>query len=147
MQNKNNNLLEAEYLSKVTKLLHEKTIIEDKLFVVENNINGLEDRVRKVVQIQYDKKIERLEKENEELKFIFGKVKHLHMINTKEAAKNDYLDIMNYYRDRINDLLNKKIDFTISFEDSRPLDKPTKVKEEENREKYRNEEKEAKFVT
>jgi len=32
------------------------------------------------------------------LKAIFSKVKHLHMINTKEAAKNDYLDIMNYYR-------------------------------------------------
>lgn len=69
---------------------------------MENTINGLEDRVRKVVQIQYDKKIEKLEKENEELKSIFSKVKHLHMINTKEAAKNDFLDIINYYKERIN---------------------------------------------
>ncbi len=38
------------------------------------------------------------------------------MINTKEAAKNDYLDIINYYKDKINDLLNKKVDFTISFD-------------------------------
>jgi hypothetical protein len=34
LQDKNTNLLEAEYLSKVTKLLHEKTIIEDKLLIV-----------------------------------------------------------------------------------------------------------------
>jgi len=27
---------------------------------MENNINGLEDRVRKTVQIQYDKKITKL---------------------------------------------------------------------------------------
>lgn len=47
-------------MSKVTKLLHEKTVVEDKLIIVENNINGLEDRVRKVIQIQYDKKISKL---------------------------------------------------------------------------------------
>ena len=41
LQIKNGNLLEAEYLSKVTKLLHEKTIAEDKLIMVENSINGL----------------------------------------------------------------------------------------------------------
>lgn len=68
LQDKNNSLLEAEYLGKVTKLLHEKTLIEDKLLIVQNNINGLEDRVRKTVQIQYDKKIAKLEKENEELR-------------------------------------------------------------------------------
>jgi hypothetical protein len=62
------------------------------------------------------------------------------MINTKEAAKNDFLDIMNYYRDRINDLLNKKIDFTISFEGNRSPEKNVKVKEEENKDKYRQEE-------
>lgn len=138
LQNKNANLLEAEYLSKVTKLLHEKTIIEDKLLLVENSINGLEDRVRKVVQIQYDKKIERLEKENEELKSIFAKVKHLHMTNTKEAAKNDYLDVINYYRDRINELLNKKIDFTVSFDDRTPQ-RTTKVAEQQNSDKYASE--------
>ena len=60
------------------------------------------------------------------------------MINTKEAAKNDYLDIINYYRERINDLLNKKIDFTISFDD-RPLQHNTKVPEQQNRDKYINE--------
>ena len=60
LQQKNAQLLEAEYLSKVTRLLHEKTLVEDKLLTVENNINGLEDRVRKTVQIQYDKKINKL---------------------------------------------------------------------------------------
>ena len=37
------------------------------------------------------------------------------MVNTREAAKNDYLDIINYYREKVNDVLSKKIDFTISF--------------------------------
>jgi hypothetical protein len=37
------------------------------------------------------------------------------MVNTREAAKNNYLDVMNYYKNKINDILNKKIDFTISF--------------------------------
>ena len=60
LQHKNNNLLEAEYLGKVTKLLEEKTLLEDKLLTVQNNINGLEDRVRKTVQIQYDQKITKL---------------------------------------------------------------------------------------
>lgn len=40
------------------------------------------------------------------------------MINTKEAAKNDFLDIINYYKDKISDLLNKKVDFTITFDNS-----------------------------
>ena len=90
-----------------------------------------------MVQIQYDKKIEKLEKENQELKSIFSKVKHLHMINTKEAAKNDFLDIINYYKERINELLNKKIDFTISFDSQPSPDKNLKVTEEQNADKYR----------
>lgn len=107
---------------------------------MENNINGLEDRVRKTVQIQYDKKITKLQKQNEELREIFTKVKHLHMINTKEAAKNEYLDIINYYKQKINELLNKKVDFTISF-DSSPSKKEKgtgqKVKDEDNSSKYK----------
>lgn len=59
------------------------------------------------------------------------------MINTKEAAKNDFLDIINYYKERINELLNKKIDFTISFDATPSPDKSFKVKEEDNRDKYR----------
>jgi hypothetical protein len=38
------------------------------------------------------------------------------MTNTKEAAKNDFLDVINYYKEKINDLLNKKVDFTITFD-------------------------------
>jgi hypothetical protein len=38
------------------------------------------------------------------------------MTNTKEAAKNDYLDIVNYYREKLTEVLNKKVDFSISFE-------------------------------
>jgi hypothetical protein len=37
------------------------------------------------------------------------------MVNTREAAKNDYLDIINYYKDRMTEVLSKKIDFTVSF--------------------------------
>ncbi len=62
LQNKNNSLMQAQYLGKVTKLLHEKTLMEDQLAVVQNNINGLEDRVRKTVQIQYDQKIKKLQR-------------------------------------------------------------------------------------
>lgn len=70
------------------------------------------------------------------------------MINTKEAAKNDFLDIINYYKERINEVLNKKIDFSITFEDHRPSEKGVKVQEEENRDKYRSEERRGdKFVT
>jgi hypothetical protein len=61
------------------------------------------------------------------------------MINTKEAAKNDFLDIINYYKDRINELLNKKIDFSISFEGDRSPEKNGKVHEEQNQDKYRSE--------
>ena len=58
---------------------------------------------------------------------IFSRVKHLHITNTKEAAKNNFLEVVNYYRDRINDLLNKKIDFSISFDDSQaPKDQRAK---------------------
>jgi hypothetical protein len=59
------------------------------------------------------------------------------MINTKEAAKNDFLDIINYYKERINELLSKKIDFTISFDANPSPEKNLKVKEEDNRDKYR----------
>ena len=41
LQNKNDNLLEAEYLGKVTRLLHEKTLMEDQLITIQNHINGL----------------------------------------------------------------------------------------------------------
>ncbi len=48
---------------------------------------------------------------------------------TRETAKNDYIDIMNFYRGKINDLLGKKIDFTISFEGQKnERDKIVKVK-------------------
>jgi len=62
----------------VTKILHEKILVEDKLKAVENNINGLEDRIRKTIQIQYDKKIESLQAENEELKYQFKQFKELY---------------------------------------------------------------------
>lgn len=59
------------------------------------------------------------------------------MVNTREAAKNDYLDIINYYRDKIGDLLNKKVDFSISFEAEHSQKKHLKVPEEDNSAKYR----------
>jgi len=62
------------------------------------------------------------------------------MINTKEAAKNDYLDIINYYKDKINDLLNKKIDFTISFDSYAPKkysNTNEKVTDSDNSNKYK----------
>jgi hypothetical protein len=37
------------------------------------------------------------------------------------------LDIINYYKDRINEVLNKKIDFSISFEDNKSPEKGIKV--------------------
>jgi len=55
------NVLEAEYLGKVTKLLHEKTVVDDRLREVERETNGLEDRVRKTVEIQYERRIASLE--------------------------------------------------------------------------------------
>jgi hypothetical protein len=54
------------------------------------------------------------------------------MVNTREAAKNDYLDIINYYKDKITDVLNKKVDFTISFENESSKASYTKVPEEDN---------------
>jgi len=54
-------VLEAEYLGKVTKLLHEKTVVDDRLREVERETNGLEDRVRKTVEIQYERRIASLE--------------------------------------------------------------------------------------
>jgi len=60
------------------------------------------------------------------------------MVNTREAAKNNYLDVMNFYKDKINDILNKKIDFTISFEDERSQrENNRKVEEEDNSNRYR----------
>ena len=59
------------------------------------------------------------------------------MVNTRQAAKNDYLDIMNYYREKVNDVLSKKIDFTLSFEEPSGINAIRKVKEEDNSRKYR----------
>jgi len=61
----------------------------------------------------------------------------LHMANTKEAAKNDFLDVINYYKEKINDLLNKKVDFTITFEQEHLQNLPTKVTEQDNSDKYK----------
>jgi hypothetical protein len=99
------------------------------------------------VQIQYDKKVAKLEKENQELKEIFAKVKHLHMVNTRETAKNDYLDIMNYYRDKISELLSKKVDLSVSFEEGRDTDNRQKVQEADNSRKYSRREGDDAYVT
>ena len=37
---------------------------------------------------------------------------------------------MNYYKERINEILNKKIDFSISFDGDRSPEKGLKVKQE-----------------
>lgn len=68
LQDKVNNTLEAEYLSKVSKLVQEKVLIEEKLRLAEHAANGLEMRVRKTVQHEYDKKVTALESENFELR-------------------------------------------------------------------------------
>ena len=59
------------------------------------------------------------------------------MTNTKEAAKNDYLDIVNYYREKLTEVLNKKVDFSISFEEPSSQQKSIKVAEEDASDKYR----------
>lgn len=50
------------------------------------------------------------------------------MVNTREAAKNNYLDIINYYKDKITEVLSKKVDFTISFEEENNPKSSLKVK-------------------
>lgn len=57
LQDKVKNTLEAEYLSKVSKLLEEKILIEEKLRLAEQSSNGLEHRVRKAVKHEYDRKL------------------------------------------------------------------------------------------
>ena len=44
---------------------------------------------------------------------------------------------MNYYREKVNDVLSKKIDFTLSFEEPSGINAIRKVKEEDNSRKYR----------
>ena len=59
------------------------------------------------------------------------------MVNTKKKKKNQYLDIINYYRTRINELLNKKVDFTISFDDNTHTQHSLRVTDQPNADKYR----------
>lgn len=115
LQRKVQSIMEAEYLGKVTKLLHEKTVIEDKLRSVEQSTKGLEDRVRKTVEVQYEKKISSLETENELLRNKFNEFKELFVILTKDSAKNNFLNVANTIREKIGDLLNKRIDVKEAF--------------------------------
>lgn len=62
LQEKVNNVLEAEYLSKVSKLLQEKTLMEEKLELASQSSNGLEHRVRKAVEIEYNERLSQLQK-------------------------------------------------------------------------------------
>jgi hypothetical protein len=117
-------------LGKVTKLLHEKTLIEDKLRAVQANTNGIEDRVRKTVEVQYEKKMAGLEAENRLLKEKFNEFKELFVILTKDEAKNNYISVVNGIQTQMSNLLGKSLDMKSSFsaigsgtksEEKRPL--------------------------
>lgn len=60
------------------------------------------------------------------------------MINTKEEAKNNYLDIINYYKEKVTDLLNKKVEFSLSFEGN-SAQGLSNVTEQDNKDKYKQE--------
>lgn len=90
--------MQAEYLGKVSKLLHEKTLIQDKLRVVEQSTNGIEDRIRKAVEVQYEKQMKSLTDENQLLKNKFNQFKELFVILTKDTAKNNFLNVANTIR-------------------------------------------------
>jgi hypothetical protein len=82
---------------------------------VEQSTKGLEDRVRKTVEVQYEKKISSLETENELLRNKFNEFKELFVILTKDSAKNNFLNVANTIREKIGDLLNKRIDVKEAF--------------------------------
>jgi hypothetical protein len=56
-----------------------------------------------------------LETENELLRNKFNEFKELFVILTKDSAKNNFLNVANTIREKIGDLLNKRIDVKESF--------------------------------
>jgi hypothetical protein len=65
--------------------------------------------------VQYEKKITSLETENELLRSKFNEFKELFVILTKDSAKNNFLNVANTIRDKIGELLNKRIDVKEAF--------------------------------
>ncbi len=65
--------------------------------------------------MQYEKKITSLETENELLRSKFNEFKELFVILTKDSAKNNFLNVANTIRDKIGELLNKRIDVKEAF--------------------------------
>ena len=55
----------------MSRFLHEKLLLEDKLKINEQATNGLELRVRKTIEFEYQGKIKSIEEENKQLKKIF----------------------------------------------------------------------------
>ena len=55
------NVVEGHYIERVNALLHQKVLLEDRLGLIEQSTQGMEDRVRRVVHREYASKINSLE--------------------------------------------------------------------------------------
>jgi hypothetical protein len=61
----------------------------------------------------------------------------------KDNSKNNYLKIMNSFKDKIGEVLNKKVDFSLTFDPSDKLPvKKERVKEQDHEDMYRQGERE-----
>ena len=56
-----------------------------------------------------------MQSENNELKKKFDEFKDLIVLLTKDTTKNNFLTVLNLFRDQVNSTLNKKVDFSDSF--------------------------------
>lgn len=62
------NINETAFIKKASNLLSENTKLNARIQEIEKLSNGLEDRMRKVVEIKYHTEMEEIKKENEMLK-------------------------------------------------------------------------------
>jgi hypothetical protein len=87
-------------------------LIQDKLKAAEQASNGIEHRIRKTVQLEYDKQIKTLKNENEQLQKNFLEFQKLFVTLAKQTTKNNFLDVLNDFKQKVSSTLEKKVDLS-----------------------------------
>ena len=103
------NINETGFIKKVSALLSENTKLNLRTQEIEKLSQGLEDRTRKVVELQYHNEIERLLKENELIQRKFKEFQNILVTVTKDETKHSVSTLLTELKVRSSDILQKNI--------------------------------------